>query len=47
MPVNSVENYRVAHADIIYLMDESGEFIRYFAFGVRPDELAAELEKLL
>ncbi len=41
------ENYRVAHAGIIYLMDEKGSFIRHFAFGVKPDELAAELEKLL
>ena len=41
------KNYRVAHAGIIYLMDKKGGFIKHFAFGVRPDELAAELEKLL
>ena len=43
----SSENYRVEHAGIIYLMDERGEFIKPFRFGVRPDELAAELEKLM
>jgi len=41
------ENYRVSHAGIIYLMDESGGFIKHFALGVRPDELVAELKKLL
>ena len=43
----SVENYRVEHTGIIYLMDERGEFIKYFAFGVKLDELVAELKKLL
>ncbi len=44
---NSTGNYRVEHTGIIYLMDESGAFIKHFTFGVRPDELVAELEKLL
>ncbi len=43
----SAGNYRVEHTGIIYLMDESGAFIKHFTFGVKPDELVAELEKLL
>jgi len=44
---DSTENYRVEHTGIIYLMDKSGAFIKHFTFGVKPDELVAELEKLL
>ena len=47
MREGSAGNYRVEHAGIIYLMDESGAFIKHFSFGVKPDELVRELEKLL
>jgi len=44
---SSDQNYLMEHTTIIYLMNERGEYVRHFSFGVKPDELAAELKKLL
>jgi len=41
------EDYLMDHTSNIYLMDEKGEFIKHFPFGVKPDELAAEIKKVL
>ncbi len=44
---NSAKNYLMEHTTIIYLMNERGEYVRHFSYGVKPDELAAELKKYL
>jgi protein SCO1/2 len=35
--------YTIDHASIVYLMDREGKFIRYYAMGMKPEELAAGL----
>ncbi len=43
----SNEDYLMDHSSIIYLMNERGEFVKHFSFGVKPDELAAGIKKFL
>lgn len=43
----SPEDYLMDHSSIIYLMNERGEFVKHFSFGVSPDELAAGIKKFL
>ncbi len=40
-------DYLIELTGIIYLMDERGEFVKHFSFGVRPDELAAGIKKFM
>ena len=40
-------DYLMDHSSIIYLMNERGEFIKHFSFGVKPEELAAGIKKYL
>jgi protein SCO1 len=44
---NQTKDYLIELSGIIYLMDERGEFVKHFSFGVKPDELAAEIKKFM
>ena len=43
----SPENYTLDHTSIIYLMDDKGEFVSHFTHATNPDQLAAQLKKVL
>jgi len=43
----SNKDYLMDHSSIIYLMNERGEFVKHFSFGVNPDDLATEIKKFL
>lgn len=43
----SKEDYLMDHSSIIYLMNERGEFVKHFSFGVKSDDLTAEIKKFL
>ncbi len=43
----STGNYLIELTGIIYLMDERGEFVKHFSFGVKPDQLAAGIKKFM
>ncbi len=40
-------NYTFDHSSIIYLMDESGQYVTHYPYPITVDELAAKLEKAL
>lgn len=41
------DTYLMEHSSIIYVMGPDGGFIRHFNFGTRPEDIAAELDKIL
>ena len=43
----SGEDYLMDHSSIIYLMNERGEFVKHFSFGISPSDLAAGIRKFL
>jgi len=43
----STGDYLIELTGIIYLMDERGEFVKHFSFGVKPDQLAAGIKKFM
>jgi len=43
----STKDYLMDHSSIIYLMNERGEFVKHFSLGVKPDDLASEIKKIL
>lgn len=47
VPGTEPGNYTFDHSSIIYLMDESGQYITHYPYPITVDELAAKLEKAL
>ncbi len=47
VPGSDPANYNIDHSSIIYLMDESGQYIGHYPYPVTVDELAAKLAAAL
>ncbi len=44
---NSAAGYTVDHSSIVYLMSPQGEYLAHFAYGTKPDAMAAKIAELL
>lgn len=47
VPGSDPANYNIDHSSIIYLMDESGQYVTHYPYPVTVDELADKLDKVL
>lgn len=47
VPGSDPANYNIDHSSIIYLMDESGQYVTHYPYPITVDELAAKLEQAL